>query len=188
MIGGFPNLGPVWYNKDSIANILSFADVHKVCRITMDMSDASEMCVRHLDGSRMVFKEHSSELYVFDAVNKDSTNVAAPYTMVSTVDAQKTMFSTRNIKAADAARDLYRKIGRPDEAFFQTILRCGYINNCPVAPDDARRALIIYGPDVACLKGKTTQSSPAPRVPTFTVVPIPAPILKFHRNVTLLVR
>jgi hypothetical protein len=27
MIGDFPNLGPVWYDKDSIANILSFADV-----------------------------------------------------------------------------------------------------------------------------------------------------------------
>ena len=134
----------------------------------------------------MIFKEHPSGLYVFDAGNKEN-NDAAMYTMVSTVATQKEMFSTRGIKAADAARDLYRKIGRPDEAFFQTILRRGYIRNCPVTPDDARRALIIYGPDVACLKGKTTRSSAAPRVPTFAAVPIPAPILKFHRNVTLCV-
>ena len=186
MIGDFPNLGPVCYNKDSIANILSFADVRKVCRITMDTSDASQMCVHRLDGSsRMVFKEHPSGLYVYDAGIKENNNTAA-YTMVSTVAAQKELFSTRDIKAADAARELYRTIGRPDEqAFFQTILRRGYILNCPVTPDDARRALIIYGPNVAHLKGKTTRSPAAPRVPTFMAVPIPAPILKFHRNVTL---
>ena len=184
MIGDFPNLGPVWFNEKSIANILSFADVRKVCRITMDTGDAPEICVHRLDGSLMVFKEHASGLYVLDAGHKVN-EPAASYTMVSTVASQKAMFSPRDVKAADDARALYRKIGRPDEAFFQTILRRGYINNCPVTPDDARRALIIYGPDIACLKGKTTRSSAAPRIPTFTAVPLPAPIIKFHRNVTM---
>jgi hypothetical protein len=45
MVGDFPNLGPVWYNKDSIANILSLADVRRVCRITMDTTAAAELCV-----------------------------------------------------------------------------------------------------------------------------------------------
>jgi hypothetical protein len=31
MIGEFPNLGKVWYNHESIANILSLAEVRKVC-------------------------------------------------------------------------------------------------------------------------------------------------------------
>ncbi|KAI2513612.1 hypothetical protein MHU86_752 [Fragilaria crotonensis] len=35
MVGDFPNLGEVWYNKASIANILSLAEVRKVCRVTM---------------------------------------------------------------------------------------------------------------------------------------------------------
>ncbi|KAI2494383.1 hypothetical protein MHU86_20155 [Fragilaria crotonensis] len=39
MIGDFPNLGEVWFNKQSIANILSLAEVRKVCRVTMDTSD-----------------------------------------------------------------------------------------------------------------------------------------------------
>jgi hypothetical protein len=29
--GVFKNLGPVWFNRDSIANILSLAEVRKVC-------------------------------------------------------------------------------------------------------------------------------------------------------------
>jgi hypothetical protein len=107
--------------------------------------------------------------------------------MLSTVATQKRMFSKREIQAADAARELYRKIGRPDEATYQTILRRGQILNCPITPDDARQALVIYGQDVAALKGKTTRSTAAPRVPTFEAVPIPAPILKFHRNITLCV-
>jgi hypothetical protein len=59
--------------------------------------------------------------------------------------------------------------------------------NCPVTPDDATRAHIIYGPDIAAIKGKTTRSVAAARAPTFIAVPIPAPILEHHRNVTLCV-
>ena len=40
--------------------------------------------------------------------------------------------------------------------------------------DDAKRASIIYGPDLAAIKGKTTCSAAAPHVPTFQAVPIPA--------------
>jgi hypothetical protein len=54
-----------------------------------------------------------------------------------------------------------------------------------VTPDDARRALTIYGSDIAALKGRTKKSFPAPRVPTFQAVPLPAPILLHHRNVSL---
>ncbi|KAI2506456.1 hypothetical protein MHU86_7971 [Fragilaria crotonensis] len=40
MIGDFHNLGAVWYNPHSIANILSLADVvRKVCRVTLDTSE-----------------------------------------------------------------------------------------------------------------------------------------------------
>ena len=183
MVGDFPNLGSVWFNKKSIANILSLSDVRKVCRVTMDTHEETAMCVHRLDGSIMKFVEHSSGLYVF-VPNDTNQNVTA-YTMLSTVTNQKKMFTQREVLAADAARELYRKIGRPDEAEFQSILRNGFIRNCPVTPDDARRALIIYGPDVATLKGKTTKAHAAPRTPTFQYTPIPAPILGKHRNVTL---
>ena len=37
-VGEFPNLGTVWYNHNSIANILSMKEVQKVFRVTMDTS------------------------------------------------------------------------------------------------------------------------------------------------------
>jgi Zinc knuckle len=183
MVGDFPNLGEVWYNSNSIANILSLAEVRKVCRVTMDTLAEPSMHVHRLNGSVMKFVEHESGLYVYDSINtSESVNA---YTMVSTVAEQKKMFSRREIKAADEARVLYRKIGRPDEAEFQHILRSNFIRNCPVTPDDAKRALVIYGPDLATIKGKTTKSAAAARAPTFIATPLPAPIMEHHRNITL---
>jgi Reverse transcriptase (RNA-dependent DNA polymerase) len=149
----------------------------------MDSHTQPALHVHRLDGTIMKFVEHPSGLYVYDP-NASSATVEA-YTMVSTVAEQKKFFSNREIKDADAARELYRKLGRPDEAEFQTILKNNLLRNCPVTPADARRALIIYGPDVAVIKGKTTRTEPAPRVPTFEAVPIPPPVLAHHRNVTL---
>jgi hypothetical protein len=53
------------------------------------------------------------------------------YTLLSTVAEHKKLFTKRQVDDADAARTLYRKIGRPDEAEFQSILRGNCINNCP---------------------------------------------------------
>jgi hypothetical protein len=50
LIGDFPNLGQVWFNAASIANILSLADVRKVCRVTMDTNNEAALVVHRLDG------------------------------------------------------------------------------------------------------------------------------------------
>jgi hypothetical protein len=88
MVGDFPNLGEVWFNRDSIANILSLADVRKVCRDTMDTSTEPALLVHRLDGSIMKFLEHSSGLYIYKC-NSTNDRVTGYYTMVSTVAKQK---------------------------------------------------------------------------------------------------
>ena len=186
MVGDFGNLGEVWFNQHSIANILSLVDVRKVCRVTMDTTAAElALLVHRVDGSITKFVEHSSGLYVFKG-NSTNNNVTG-YTLLSTVAEQRKMFSrSRDVKAADTARELYRKLGWPSEAdFIISYLTKNSIQNCPVTPDDARRATIIYGAEVSAQKGKTTRSAAAPRTPTFVAQPIPAPILKHHRNVTI---
>ena len=95
--------------------------------------------------------------------------------MVSTVAEQKKLFIPRQVRNADAARDLYRLLGRPSEADFQRILKNNLLHNCPVTPTDAVRALTIYGPDIPFLKGTTTHRPAAPHVPQFEAVPLPPP-------------
>jgi len=55
MVGEFPNLGTMWYNQHSIANILSMQEVRRVCRVTMDTSIKPTLSVHRLDGSIMNF-------------------------------------------------------------------------------------------------------------------------------------
>ena len=149
----------------------------------MDSGVERSMNVHRLDGSIMKFTEHESGLYVY---NPNVTNPSViGYSMLSTVAAQKKLFTPRQLQDADAARDLYRMIGRPSAADFQTILRRGFIRNCPVTPADARRADIIYGPDIATIKGKSKRREAAARVPTFEAVPIPPPVLAHHLDITL---
>ena len=159
LVGDFPSLGEVWLNGNSIANI-SLTEVRKVCRVIMDTSTEPALLVHCVDGSVMKFVEHPSGLYIYKF---NHTNVPLPgyssYTMVSTIASQKEMFSQRNIKAADAARELYCKIGHPAEVQFQRILKQHLIMNCRVTPTTATWAHIIYGPDVVALKGKTTRSA-----------------------------
>ena len=183
LVGDFANLGEVWFNKDSIANILSLADVCNVCRVTIDSGAERSMNFHRLDGSVMKFVEHDSGLYIY---NPNVTNPPVTgYTLLSTVAAQKKLFTPRQVRDADKARELYRLLGRPSAADFQSILRNGSLRNCPVTHADARRADIIYGPDIATLKGKTTRRDAAERVPTFEAIPIPPPVLAHHHDITL---
>jgi hypothetical protein len=59
------------------------------------------------------------------------------------------------------------RLGAPTKLSSSLFSSRNLIRNCPVTPDDARRALLIYGPDIAVLKGKMTRTAAAPRAPTF---------------------
>jgi hypothetical protein len=50
-MGSIKNFGKVWYNPDSMANILSLAEVRKVRRVTMDSDADAALHVHLLDGS-----------------------------------------------------------------------------------------------------------------------------------------
>jgi hypothetical protein len=84
-----------------------------------------------------------------------------------TVREQKAMFTQRDVKQADAARRLYRILRRPNSDEYLKHLANGSLLNCPTTADDDKRATTIYGPDVTTLKGKTTRSGDATRVPVY---------------------
>jgi hypothetical protein len=155
-MGTVTNFGDVWFNEDSLANILSMAAVRKVCRITMDTSIEAAMHVHQKDGTVMTFKEYKSGPYYYNTAPKQS-NTTNAYLFLNTVAGNKGNYTRREIEGANKARALYKKIGRPSEKEFNDILQNNLIRNCPVTSDDAKRALKIYGPDVATLKGETVK-------------------------------
>jgi hypothetical protein len=81
---------------------------------------------------------------------------------------------------------LYKKIGRPSKQELSKILNNNLIRNCPVTPDDAKRALAIYGPDVATLKRKPVKRQNR-GIPNHQEVQIPDPGIDKYRDIRLFI-
>jgi hypothetical protein len=190
-MGHMKNFGHVWFNPNSLANILSMAKVRKVCRITMDTSVEPAMSVHRRDGSIMKFNEYKSGLYYFDTAAPTTPNSTSfdvnVYSFLHTVEQNKQAYTRREIEGADRARELYKKIRRPSGKEFTDILQNNnLIRKCPVTRDDAKRALQIYGPDVATLQGKTVKKQNS-GIPNYQAVQIPAPIIAQYNSARLFV-
>jgi len=67
-VGEVRNFGTVWFNKKSLANILSLAEVRKKYRVTMDTAVHPSMCIHRADGTIMHFTEYKSGLYFHDTL------------------------------------------------------------------------------------------------------------------------
>ena len=194
LVGDLTNFGTVWYNPDSLANILSLAQVRQQCRITMDTAVEPALVVHHTDGSCMKFIEYDTGLYYFDASSglSDPSSLAdnpsslpvTPYSFVHTVADNLRAYSRAQVQGANQARELYIKLGRPGQTHFEQLITNNLITNCPVSIDDARRAIEIYGPDIASLKGKTTKTQSLPNEHT---VPsgVPRHIMDKYRDVNI---
>jgi hypothetical protein len=196
-MGTIENFGTVWFNPESIANILSLAQVRKVRRVTMDTDVQPAFHVHTADGSGYtVFSEHASGLYLHDSntgvsypttVAKPTSPIVIGYSYLQTVAANKATFTKRQIDDADKARALYRTMGRPGPARFLDAIKQNHIINCPITVDDALRAERIYGKDMAYLKGKSTASPAKDHVPDQPPVPLPSNLLSSNLDVTLCV-
>jgi hypothetical protein len=187
LVATVANFGEVWFNPKSLANILSMAQVRKKCRITMDSDIEAAMLVHRKDGSIIKFVEFSNGLYYFDTKEEQQNKknkVSDNYLFVNTVAANKSAYTREEVEAADRARALYRKLGRPSEVFFQHLLQNNLIRNCPVTVDDAKRALNIYGPDIATLKGKTVKKQNEGTDGVRPIV-VPTPIMDKYSHLRL---
>ena len=154
----------------------------------MDTSVEAALCVHRSDGLIMKFIEYRSGLYYHDAAaavqQPNSNENVIDYSFVSTVTNNKAQFPRREIGGVDKARALYRNMGHPSQQQFEQILAKSLIRNCPVTVADAKRALLIYGVDLAALKGERTKG-PSQLIPTFNLVQVPGFILQHHSDVTL---
>jgi hypothetical protein len=99
-IADFKNLGEVWFNPNSIANILSLSHVQKVCKVTMDTSVEAALIVHRLDGGQMKFVEHHDGLYFFDThlkVSDDNYSSTSAYNLLMTVATTKNRLSNAKL-------------------------------------------------------------------------------------------
>lgn len=142
------------------------------------------MLVHRKDGTIMKFQECRSGLCFYEAGPKFSSSVVSNYHFLNTAAENKCNHTLRKIQGANKARALCRKIGRPSEINFKDILEQNLIRNCPVTPDHAHRGLVICGPDIATLEGKTIKTQNK-GIPNHQAAQIPAPIIALYKNLRL---
>jgi len=202
LIGDVTGYGHVWYSPDSMANILSFANIRKRFAITMNTgpNDPQPSIIVHkTDGTKMTFVEHKMGLYVHDVRNKtmddgvkkahnpilnNSCVYSYAFNSIATVRDLEKEFTQKEIKKAKAAQSLYRKVGRPGLSTFLRMINGNMITNCDITARDVQRAQYIYGVDAATVRGRAVRDTPN-SVPTNFPTPIPQHVRDFHMNVTL---
>ena len=174
--------GDVWYDKNSVANILSLAEVANKFRITFDTESGNKFILHKSDSSILFFKCENKGLYYHDV--RWERNYVKDYTLVSTVGASKNNYTRRQILQADKVVRLYKMIALPSMEDFTSALTTRLVRNSPITTVDAKTTLEIYGPNVAALKGKTTRTKPT-SVITESIIPVPQEILQLHKSVTV---
>ena len=99
-------------------------------------------------------------------MNKFSANLnkkkVSDYLFLTLVKSNKAKFTNREVKMAEKARDLYRRIGLLGYKRYTKSVMNGSILNCPINVDDIKRAIHIWGPDADGTKGIYVRRRPEP--------------------------
>ena len=134
-----PGYFDVWYNPESMVNILSFADIRKRFRVTIDSQKEAIITV-HLDEEKTVkFTEVASGLYLYNTKgDNQSNNQLCNYTYINVEKKNKEGYTRVEILGADRAKELYRKTGMSGYKRFITLLQKNHIRNCPITTYDIK--------------------------------------------------
>ena len=185
LIGDLPGFFPVWYNPKSMINILAWSDVCDKYRITADTEVGKYITVHVSKQFKMIFEQVSSGLYLFSHKQQYKHRISG-YSFLTLTTGDKSKFNKREIEQAEAARTLHRAIGFPGYKRFFWMIKNNKIPKCQITVDDAKRALHLYGPDEAVIKGKTTKKRQSV-IKNVEVIPLADSILTKHKSVHLMV-
>ena len=150
--------------------------MRKRFRITADTAESKDIVV-HIDNEKqMIFEEVKSGLYLFKPEINHSKKEVTNYSYLTLVEDNRALYTRRQLKAADDARKLYQHLGMPGYRKFFEMLKHNHITDCPITVEDGKRALKIYGPDIAHVKGKTVRPR-AGKIEITGLTPLPQEVI-----------
>lgn len=135
----------VWFNTNSLANILSLSIVAEHFRVTMDTFIDNSFLVHLNDNVKLKFCCHENGLYYCDtkSILKDDLHVAFSFfqealhkskgsNFLQTVEENKKKYTQRQIRKADEARNLSRFLCHPEQSVLERMIRENVLQNCNV--------------------------------------------------------
>ena len=174
MISDLPGYGMVWYDPNSITNILSLRCMAAKYHVIYDSQGGGSNLIDNDGGGSFVvtkpdrtvfeFKASSGGLYFLDT---ESTSTV----LVNTVANNKAKYTNEDYLKAISARQLQIKIGHPSTKQFIHIVTSNQLPNCPMTKADIFAAEHIFSPDMGSLKGKTVCHRPHVARPTVELLP-----------------
>ena len=106
----------------------------------------------------MKFKCTSQGIYFFTVpVCHEGEIEAAESHLVDTVKENRKGYTQVQYDRAVKARSLYHELGAHTLENYKGYIKMGGVQNCPIQIEDINIAQNIFGPDMATLKGKSTQ-------------------------------
>jgi hypothetical protein len=178
MVGDLKGYGVVWYHPSGIANILSLSRMREHGHCIANNSLDNQFVVTKSDGASRIFKQSVRGLFYVD-----TSDTGGDFTMVNTVDDNKSSFTNCDYSHAVLACKIQKMIGQPSTAAYLKIVKQNLLPNCPITARDILAAERIFGPDVGSLKGKTVRRA-ADHVEISTV-DIPSCLIRQYRNIVL---
>eukprot|EP00557_Chaetoceros_sp_GSL56_P002970 CAMPEP_0176488714 /NCGR_PEP_ID=MMETSP0200_2-20121128/6868_1 /TAXON_ID=947934 /ORGANISM="Chaetoceros sp., Strain GSL56" /LENGTH=957 /DNA_ID=CAMNT_0017885739 /DNA_START=340 /DNA_END=3216 /DNA_ORIENTATION=- len=154
----------VWFNSQSLANILSLSQVVEKYRVTLDTLVENAFHVHISEGHILKFHCGPSG-FVSDNMR---------------------LFKKREVKKAQDVMEFNRKINNQSSTKLTRIVKDNLVRNAPFTVGDVQRSEVIYGPQVPSLKGRTRDKQSA-RIPTMPILQIPKALYDNLKHVTLCV-
>jgi uncharacterized short protein YbdD (DUF466 family) len=143
-----PNYGVVWFNEESIANIISMSEAERRGH-TISYSPGCLKLTNQQKGLDMDFCMTPAGLYAFKVPLEGTA-------LVQTVSENLQFYTPRQIEMAKQARSLYEMIGCPSYDDFVAIIKNNLLPHANVTTKDILHAEKIFGKELGSLKGKTT--------------------------------
>ena len=119
MVGDVPGYGPVWFDKDAIANILSLKLVQENDYITDNSVGEYGFVVMKPNGERFKFQQSESGLHYLDVLKKQG-NIKEEHTFLVNTVAQNQEKYTENYSYY---QELQITMGQPNNSDFIKLIR-----------------------------------------------------------------
>ena len=126
MIGDLPRYGTVWYDLNSIANILSLCWVVVKYHVAYNSQGGGLFVVTKPDGTVFEFKASPGGLYFLD------TDSASTVLVNTVANHNKVNYTNEDYFKAVTTRELPIKIGCPSTRQFIWIVTSNQLPNCPI--------------------------------------------------------
>jgi hypothetical protein len=158
---GMTDFGEVHYDENCVGNILSYGyAVDNYSRVRYVHEDDEFLVqVSHNGDTYMFARDIETNIYIcdLDTMVCDSAYMGAKHSMsfVTTVKGQMSKYNKREVKSAELAREIGRKMGFSAPSQLIKMINNGKFINNKLVSQDVLRAVDIWGVDLGTLKGKT---------------------------------